>query len=73
MVLGLIQEEPFYFLIALLLKMFGADMSSSVHANNKTKDILVLGEGLTQGLNDTTLTAEKNIQLILLKATQNFV
>ena len=48
-------------------------MSSSVHANNKTKDILVLGEGLTQGLNDTTLTAEKNIQLILLKATQNFV
>ena len=25
----------------------GADMSSSVHAYNKTKDILVLGEGLT--------------------------
>ena len=42
--------------------IFGVDMSSSVHANNKTKDILVLGEGLTQGLDDTTATAEKNIQ-----------
>ena len=48
-------------------------MSSSVHANNKTRDILVLDEGLTQGLDDTTLTAEKNIQLILLKAIRNFV
>ena len=53
--------------------IFGADMSSSVHANNKTRDILVLDEGLTQGLDDTTLTAEKNIQLILLKAIRNFV
>ena len=34
-------------------------MSSSVHIDNKRKDILVLGKGLTQGLNGTTLTAEK--------------
>ena len=53
--------------------IFGSDMSSSVHANNKTKDILVLGECLTQELDDTILTAEKKIQLILLKAIQNFV
>ena len=33
-------------------------MSSPVHANNRTKDILVLGEGLTQALDDTTLTVE---------------
>ena len=40
--------------------IFGADMSSSVHTNNKTKSILILGEGLiTQELDDTTLTAEK--------------
>ena len=26
--------------------IFGADMSSSVHANNKTKNVLILGEGL---------------------------
>ena len=34
-------------------------MSSSVHANNKTKNILILGEGIKQGLDYTTLTAEK--------------
>ena len=28
--------------------IFGSDMSSSVHASNKTKDILVLGKGLIQ-------------------------
>ena len=33
-------------------------MSSSVHIENKGKDILLLGEGSTQGLDDTTLTAE---------------
>ena len=38
--------------------IFWADMSSSVHINNKKKDILVLGKGPTQGLADT-LTAEK--------------
>ena len=33
-------------------------MSSSAHIDNKKKDILVLGKGLTQGL-EHTLTAEK--------------
>ena len=33
-------------------------MSSSAHVDNK-KDILIIGEGPTQGLDDTTLTAEK--------------
>ena len=37
--------------------IFGADMTSSVHANNKTKNILVLGQDHTE-LNDKTLTAE---------------
>ena len=40
--------------------IFGVDMSSSVHINNKKKDILVLRKGQTQGL-EHTLTAEKNI------------
>ena len=31
---------------------FGADMSSSVHVDNKGKYILVLGFGATQGLDD---------------------
>ena len=38
--------------------IFGADMSSSVHVDNKGKDIVILGEGPIQGLDDTTLTAE---------------
>ena len=36
-----------------------ADMSSSVHANNKTNNILVLGKDFTQGINGKTLYAEK--------------
>ena len=47
--------------------IFGADMSSSVHFDNKKNNILIIGEGPTKGLDDTTLTAEKkNIQSILL-------
>ena len=33
-------------------------MSSSVHIDNKNKNILILGKGPTQGLDKTTLTAE---------------
>ena len=45
--------------------IFGADMGSSVHIDNKRKEILILGEGPTQELDDTTLTAGVNITLIL--------
>ena len=38
--------------------IFGADVSSSVHDDNKKKDILVLFEILTQGLDDTTVNPE---------------
>ena len=38
--------------------IFGADMSTSIHIDNKGKDILVLGRGPTQGL-ESALTAEK--------------
>ena len=33
-------------------------MSSSMHIGNKKKDILILGVDTTQGLDDTTLSAE---------------
>ena len=33
--------------------IFGVDMSSSVHIDNKGKDILILRKGPTQGLNLT--------------------
>ena len=38
--------------------IFAVDMSSSVHIDNKIKDILILGKDPTQGLDDTVLTAE---------------
>ena len=38
-------------------------MSSSVHANNREKNILVPGQGIAQGLDDTKLTAEKIYQV----------
>ena len=34
-------------------------MNSSPHVDNKGKDILILGIGLTQGLGENSLTAEK--------------
>ena len=40
--------------------IFGADMSSSVHATNRANHIYLMGTGLTQGINDTTKYVEKN-------------
>ena len=40
--------------------IFGVDMSSSSHIDNKKKDTLVLGEGPRRGL-EHTLTAEKSV------------
>ena len=40
--------------------IFGADMSFSVHATNRANNIYVMCTGLTQGIHDTTLYAEKN-------------
>ena len=48
--------------------IFGADTSSSVHIDNKNQDILILCEGPTQGLDDTTLKAEAKYPI---KSTQS--
>ena len=42
------------------LSIFRVDMSFSVHATNRANNIYVMGDGLTQGINDTTLHVEKN-------------
>ena len=39
--------------------IFGADMSFSTHKTNKANNIYVMGELFVQGINDTTLYAEK--------------
>ena len=38
--------------------IFGANLSSSLHVNNK-KNILVLSKDFVQGINNTTIYAEK--------------
>ena len=39
--------------------IFGVNSSNSIHATNKTQNILILGHGLTQKVNNTTISAEK--------------
>ena len=48
-------------------------MNSSVHIDNKNKDILTLGEGPTQGLDDTTLTAEAKYPINLTQSGKRLV
>ena len=40
--------------------IFGTDMSFSAHATNRANNIYVMGDGLIQGINDTTIYVEKN-------------
>ena len=47
--------------------IFGANMSGSVHANNKKNNILVLGKDFVQGINGTTIYAEKMYSIIFTK------
>ena len=51
--------------------IFGVDMSSSSHIDNKKKDILILGKGPTQGL-EHTLTAEKLYSINFTKENTKF-
>ena len=53
--------------------IFGADMRSFVLVDNKGKDILILVEGLTQGLDDATLTAEAKYPINLTQSGKRFV
>ena len=54
MELDLMEEDFFFFFLypdgetGKNVIIFGADMSSSVHVDNKKKDILILGKGPTQ-------------------------
>ena len=53
--------------------IFGADMSSSVHVNKTNKDILILGEGPTQELDDTAFTAETKYPTNFTQPRKRFV
>ena len=53
--------------------IFGVDESSLVHANNKANNIYVIGDLFVQGINDTTLYAEKVYSQNFSKASKKFV
>ena len=48
-------------------------MSSSVHVDNKGEDILILGKGPTQGLDDRTLTTEAKYPINFTQSRKRFV
>ena len=52
--------------------IFRANMTSSVDVDNKGKGILILGEGPTQKLDDTTLTAEAKYLINLTQSGKRF-
>ena len=45
----------------------------SVHVDNKKKDILLVGEGTTQGLYDTTITAKAKCSINFTESGKIFV
>ena len=53
--------------------IFAGNMSSSVHIDNKNKDILILGEGPTQGLDDTILTTEAKYPTNFTQSNRKFI
>ena len=55
------------------VNIFVVDMSSSVHVDNKNKDILIFGEEPTRGLDDTTLTAEAKYPIDFTQRNKRFV
>ena len=51
---------------------FGVDLFSSVHIDNKRNDILIVGIGSTQGLDDTTLTIEAPYSINFSRSNKTF-
>ena len=53
--------------------IYWSDMSSSVHIDNKSNDILTLGEWSTPELHDTTLTAETKYPINFTQSAKIYV
>ena len=53
--------------------IFGVDESSLVHTNNKANNIYVMGNLFVQGINDTTLHAEKIYSQNFTQPSKKFV
>ena len=48
---SILVENILYKTVAKSVIIFGTDMNSSVHIDNKAKEILILGKRQTKGLN----------------------
>ena len=53
--------------------IFGVDESSVVHSNNKANNIYVMGDLFVQGINDTTLYAEKIYSQNFIQPSKKFI
>ena len=53
--------------------IFGAGISFSVHTTNRATHIYLMGDGLTQGINDTTIYVEKNYYRNFMDLGKKFV
>ena len=53
--------------------IFGVDESSLVQSNNKANNIYVMGDAIVQGINDTTLYAEKTYNQNFAPSSKKFV
>ena len=76
LVLDLMHVHNFYYLTvagAENVIIFGVDNSSSVHNDNKKKNILVLDKGPTQGLDDTTIKTEAKYLINFTKSGEKIV
>lgn len=54
------------------MKIFGANMGSTVHIDNNNKDISILGKDPTKGLDNTTITAEAQHSINFRRAKRKF-
>ena len=71
MELNLKEGQVFHFQFVQNVLIFGTDMNSSAHIDNKKKDMLVLGKGPTQGF-EHTLTAETMYLINFTVTKKNF-
>ena len=75
MVLDWFCVHNFHYLTVARVKnviIFGVNMISYVHIDNKKKDILILDKGPTQGLDDIALTAEAQNSIDFLRSNRKF-
>ena len=53
--------------------IFGVHEDSVIHTNNKANNIFIMSDGFAQGINDTTLYAEKMYSQTFTQPSANFV